>query len=221
MDKLEKIIDGLRTKVVTYFGQDNSGHSTDHLERTLRLALYLQEKEGGDRLVIGISAFIHDVHRIMQSKANKYVSPLESLPVVEEFLKDIKITKEQKRHILHVIEHHEEYNFSSKGNVNDIESLIVQDADNLDAIGAIGLVRVLKFGIVNNRVEYDPNIPLEQTDFVEGLGDPSTLHHIHNKISRLGDYMNTKTAAKLAKKRGKIINDFVKMYLNEYNGIFE
>jgi uncharacterized protein len=122
---------------------------------------------------------------------------------------------------LHVIEHHEEYNFSSKGNVEDIESLIVQDADNLDAIGAIGLVRVLKFGIVNNCVEYDPSIPLEHTDFVEGHDDPSTLHHIYNKIARLGDYMNTKTALKLAKKRSKIIKDFVNMYINEYDGVVE
>jgi len=221
MDKLEKIIKQLRTRVEKYFGKDNSGHSIDHLERTLRLALYLQEKEGGDRLVIGISAFIHDVHRIMQSKYDRYVSPLESLPVVEEFLKEIKISDDQKKHILHVIEHHEEYNFSSKGNVKDIESLIVQDADNLDAIGAIGLVRVLKFGIVNNRVEYDPSVPLEQTDFVEGVGDPSTLHHMHNKLARLGAYMNTKTALKLAKKRSKIINYFVKMYVDEYNGVFE
>ena len=221
MDKLDKIINQLRIKVEKYFSEDNSGHSIDHLERTLRLALYLQEKEGGDRVVIGISAFVHDVHRIMQSKLGRYVSPVESLPLVEELLKDIKITNDQKEHILHVIKHHEEYNFSSKGNVSDIESLIVQDADNLDAIGAIGLVRLIKYGIVYDQPEYEPNIPLKYTDFVEGVRDPSTIHHIHNKIARLAKYMNTKTALKLAKKRNKIIKDFVKMYIEEYNGVFE
>ena len=221
MDKLEKIIEKLRTKVEKYFGEDNTGHSIDHLERTLRMALYLQEKEGGDRVIIGVSAFIHDVHRILQTQLKKYVSPHDSLPVVEEFLKDLPLTKTQIKKILHVVENHEEYNFSSKGNVDDVESLIVQDADNLDAIGAIGLVRVIKYGVVNNCVEYDPTAPLAQNDFVEGVQDPSTIHHIYNKLVRLGEYMNTKTALKIAKKRAKIISQFVEMYVDEYNGVFE
>ena len=56
-------------------------------------ALYLQSKEGGDRIVVGISAFIHDIHRIMEIEQHRFVSPKESLPVVEEFLKDIDITE--------------------------------------------------------------------------------------------------------------------------------
>ena len=58
-------IDKLRDKIDNYFKKDASGHSIDHLERTLNYALYLQSKEGGDAVVVGISAFIHDIHRIM------------------------------------------------------------------------------------------------------------------------------------------------------------
>jgi len=143
--KLETIINRLRKKVENFFKCDKSGHNIDHLERTLKYATFLQSKEGGDILVIGISAFIHDIHRIMSDKLDRYVSPEESLSVVEDFISDIKITEEQKTHILHAIKHHEEYNFSSGKKVKDIESKILQDADNLDAIGAIGLVRVLKY----------------------------------------------------------------------------
>ena len=219
--RLDNIIKNLRIKVEKFFGKDKSGHSIDHLERTLKYATFLQSKEGGDLLVISISAFIHDIHRIMSDELNRYVSPEESLPVVEEFIADIKITEDQKNHILHAIKHHEEYNFSSGKKVTDIESKILQDADNLDAIGAIGLVRVLKYGINYNLLEYDPKTPLYNNDFVEGVRDASTIHHIYNKLMRLGDNMNTKTAKKISKNKTKLLKDFVDMYVQEFNGVHE
>lgn len=219
--RLDSIIKKLKVKVQKFFGNDKSGHSIDHLERTLKYATFLQSKEGGDLIVIGISAFIHDIHRIMSDELGRYVSPEESLPVVEEFIADIRLTNEQKDHILLAVKHHEDYNFSGGEKAHDIESKIVQDADNLDAIGAFGLVRVLKYGINYNLLEYDPNTPLYNNEYVEGTRDASTIHHIHNKLMRLGDYMNTKTAHHIAKNKTKILKDFVDMYIKEFNGEFE
>lgn len=219
MEKLEKIIKKLRKKVEAYFSKDASGHNIDHLERTMRYALYLQSKEGGDRIVIGVSAFIHDIHRIMGSEQHRFVSPKESLPVVKEFLEDVGITEKQKKDILRSIEHHEEYAFGSSGiNVTDIESLILQDADNLDAIGAVGIVRTFKYGFAHKIVDYDPNIPLYQRAYDESDDDPSTIHHINNKLIRLGKFMNTKTAKELAKKKIKLMKDFMKMFIQEATG---
>lgn len=222
MDKLENIIETLKTKVESYFSKDSSGHNTDHLTRTLQYALYLQSKEGGDRTVVGISAYIHDIHRIMSMEKGTFVSPKESLGVVSEFIADLDITNEQKEHILHAIEHHEEYNFGLGGvKVRDIESKILQDADNLDAIGAMGLLRTFKYGIAHNLLEYDPHTPLYRTDYEESSNDASTIHHIYNKLLRLGDYMNTTTAKALAKDKTKLMEDFMNMYIAEYNGDFE
>ena len=222
MEKLENIIETLKTKVESYFSKDSSGHNTDHLTRTLQYALYLQSKEGGDRTVVGISAYIHDIHRIMSMEKGTFVSPKESLGVVSEFIADLDITNEQKEHILHAIEHHEEYNFGLGGvKVNDIESKILQDADNLDAIGAMGLLRTFKYGIAHNLLEYDPQTPLYRTDYEESSNDASTIHHIYNKLLRLGEYMNTTTAKALAKEKTKLMEDFMKMYIAEYNGDFE
>ena len=219
MEKLEEIIERLREKVGTYFSKDASGHSIDHLERTLHYALYLQSKEGGDRLVVGISAFIHDIHRIMGAQQNRFVSPKESLPVVQEFLKDVDITENQKQRVLSAIEHHEEYSFGSGGiNVSDIESLILQDADNLDAIGAIGLVRTIKYSIAHNIPDYDASVPLYQNAYDERKEDPSTIHHINNKLIRLGENMNTKTARELAEKKTKLMKDFLDMFIKESTG---
>lgn len=219
MDKLCTIIDKLRDKVESYFGGDASGHSIHHLERTMRYALFLQSKEGGDRIVVGVSAFIHDIHRIMSDKEKRFVSPKESLPVVEEFLSDTDISPEQKQKILRAIEHHEEYAFGSGGvTATDIESLILQDADNLDAIGAVGLVRTIKYSIAHNIPIYDPSVPLYQNEYDESRHDASTIHHICNKLIRLGSNMNTKTAGQLAENKIKILRDFMDMYIDETTG---
>ncbi len=221
MDKLNTILEQLRAKVNSYFSKDATGHNTDHLERTLNYALYLQSKEGGDKTVVAVSALIHDVHRIMSGVQGKFVSPKESLPVVADFLNDLELTDEQKQHILNAVEHHEEYSFNNKGvTVTDIESKILQDADNLDAIGAIGLVRCIKYGHTNNLVEYNPDVPLYRNAYNEGMEEVSSIHHIYNKLMRLGDHMNTKTARKLAKKKTKLMAQFVDMYIKEFNGEF-
>jgi len=216
MDKLENYIKILSTKMKVYFDGDATGHSIDHLERTMKYALKLQEKEGGDRVVVGIAAYIHDVHRIMGTQQGRYVSPKESLPVVENFLKDLNLSSKRINHILHAVEHHEEYSFGQeKVAVDDIESKIVQDADNLDAIGAVGLVRTIKYCIAHNIPIYDPNIPLYRNEYSESIGDKSSIHHIYNKLIRLGKNMNTKTAKDIAKQKTKLLKDFVKMYIDE------
>ena len=219
MDKLEMAIGKLREGVGAYFSKDVSGHNIDHLERTMQYALYLQSKEGGDRLVVGISAFIHDIHRIMGAEQQRFVSPKESLPVVAKLLKNIDISQNQKEKILNAIEHHEEYAFGKNGvSVTDIESLILQDADNLDAIGAVGLVRTIKYSIAHNIPDYDPNVPLYQNAYDESKEDPSTIHHINNKLMRLGENMNTKTAKGLAKKKTKLMKEFMNMFIQETTG---
>jgi len=216
MEKVELLINQLRNKVEDYFNKDATGHNIDHLERTLKNALYIQSKEGGDRDVVGVSAFIHDVHRILGDKQKRFVSPKESLPIVKSFIDELDITNEQKEHILFAVEHHEEYKFGEKGvNVDDIESKILQDADNLDAMGAVGIIRLFKFGIVNNIKDYDPNVPLYRDKFDDSRTDASSIHHIYNKLLRLGSAMHTKTARKLAKKKTKLLKEFMYMFIDE------
>lgn len=80
MSKLDLMIDKLNTKLKIYFNAENTGHSTDHLNRVLKYALFLQKHESGDEIVIGVSAFVHDVHRIMTAESGKYISPKDSIP---------------------------------------------------------------------------------------------------------------------------------------------
>ncbi len=215
---LENYIEELKPFVINLFKNDSSGHDISHLIRTMNLALYLQEREGGDRIIIGISAFLHDVHRIMQTETGKFVSPKESLVEVKKILSNIDLNEEQVNKICYAIEHHEEYNWNGN-NVDDINTLILQDADNLDAIGAIGIGRTFAFSGSHNIAMYDENTPLNETnDFSEYNGyDPSTIHHFYHKLFKLGDNMNTKTAKLLANKRIEFMRTFVKEFLDEWN----
>ncbi len=216
MENIEKIIDPIRKNIEEYFSSDLSGHNVDHLDRVMKNALKIQVMEKkGDREVIAVSAFVHDVHRIMSSAEGRFISPKESLEVVAKLIEPTPLSKEQKQHVLYAVEHHEEYAFGEGVMVSDIESLILQDADNLDAIGAIGLVRTLKFGISKGLPVFDPTVPLYRNNFTEDKVDISTIHHIYNKLLRLGENMNTKSARKMAKKRTKLMEEFLKQYLEE------
>lgn len=215
---LEKYIEELRPHVIELFKKDFSGHDISHLESTMNTALYLQSKEGGDRIVIGIAAFLHDVHRIMQNETGNFVSPKDSLDTVKNILKYINLSNEQIEKICYCIEYHEQYNWNGN-NVDDINTLILQDADNLDAIGAIGIGRTFFYGGAHNVVMYNPSVPLnEKNDYVESnVNDESTIHHFYHKLFKLQDNMNTKTAKELAEKRTNFMKNFVNEFLSEWN----
>lgn len=215
---LEKYIEELRPHVIELFKKDFSGHDISHLERTMNTALYLQSKEGGDRIVIGIAAFLHDVHRIIQNETGNFVSPKDSLDTVKNILKYINLSNEQIEKICYCIEYHEQYNWNGN-NVDDINTLILQDADNLDAIGAIGIGRTFFYGGAHNVVMYNPSVPLnEKNDYVESnVNDESTIHHFYHKLFKLQDNMNTKTAKELAEKRTNFMKNFVNEFLSEWN----
>ena len=215
---IEEYIKKLEPHVMELFSKDSSGHDIGHLKRTMNTALYLSEKECGDKLIVGIAAFLHDVHRIMQNESGKFVSPKDSLYKVKEILSHINLSEEQINKICYAIEYHEEYNWNGT-NVTDINTLILQDADNLDAIGAIGIGRTFSYGGSHNVVMYDDKAPLnENNDYSEFNGDDeSTIHHFYHKLFKLGDNMNTDTAKKLAYKRVEFMKEFVKEFLDEWN----
>lgn len=215
---LEKYIEDLRPLVIELFKKDSSGHDISHLERTMNTALFLQSKEGGDRVVIGIAAFLHDVHRIMQNETGTFVSPKDSLDTIKNILSKIDLSNEQVEKICYCIEYHEQYNWNGN-NVDDINTLILQDADNLDAIGAIGIGRTFYYGGAHNVVMYDPSAPLnEKNDYTESNGNTeSTIHHFYHKLFKPGDNMNTKNAKDLAEKKTNFMKEFVNKFLSEWN----
>jgi uncharacterized protein len=215
---VEEYIEQVKPFLIKLFEDDSSGHDYWHLERTKNLALTLQEKEGGDRIVIGLAAYLHDIHRIMQNEMGRFVEPKESIPKVREILANTDLDEETVDKICFVVENHEIYSWHGN-NVDDINTLIVQDADNLDASGAIGIGRCFSYGGSNKMPMYDPTIPLsEDYDFTESKNDPSSIHHFYHKLMKLEETMNTDTAKEMAKSRVQFIRDFAEEFLDEWNG---
>ncbi|MFA6254714.1 MAG: HD domain-containing protein [Patescibacteria group bacterium] len=217
---IKKIINKLEAKVKKRFPHPSGEHDIYHLKRTLNLALKIQKQEGGDKLVIAVAAFLHDIHRMMRKAGKKYVSPKASLPVVKEILKGINIPKEKLSRIIYCIENHEEYSFSKQGRKStDLETKIVQDADNLDAVGAIAIARVFHWGGVHDTPIWLPGRPLGRKYYDEDdETDQSQIEHFYSKILRLKDDFNTKTAKKIAVRRHKFIEAYLKQFFAEWDG---
>ncbi|MFA6271566.1 MAG: HD domain-containing protein [Patescibacteria group bacterium] len=217
---MEKILEQLEKRVREMFHKESSGHDIHHLKRTLNLALKLQENEGGDRTVIGIAAFLHDVHRIIQNETGRLCLPKDSLHKVEELLEGVEITDEQKDKILHCVEFHEEYAFSKEGvTVQDVEAKIVQDADNLDGLGAIGIGRTFAYNGAHGIPMWEPDIPFaDGEEYDDTIHDPSAVHHCKNKLLRLAGHMNTETAKGMALHRHEFMKSFLEEFFAEWNG---
>jgi uncharacterized protein len=216
---LENYIEQIKPYIIELFKNDSSGHDISHLVRTMNVALTICEKENGDRLIVGIAAFMHDIHRIMQNEKGVFVSPKDSIPKVRDILSNTDLSTDIIDKICYCIENHEIYNWNGN-NVNDLNTLILQDADNIDAIGAIGIGRTFTYGGAKNIVMYDDNIPLEnENEFTDAKNDPSTIHHFYHKLFKLADNMNTNTAKEIAQERTNFMKLYVNEFLDEWNGI--
>lgn len=215
---LEKYIEIIKPYIIDLFNSDSSGHDISHLIRTMNIALKICETENGDKLIVGIAAFMHDIHRIMQNESGKFVLPKDSLDTVREILSNTDLEEEIINKICYCIEYHEEYNWNGN-NVEDINTLILQDADNLDAIGAIGIGRAFLYCGAHNLEMYDEDIPINIGDnYSEIDGDPTAIHHIYHKLFKLSDNMNTNTAKNMALERTEFMKAFVNEFLDEWNG---
>jgi len=219
MEDIDSIIDKLEKEVEPLFISESSGHDIYHLKRVFNLALHIQEKEGGDRFVVAVAAFLHDIHRIIQKETGRYCSPKDSLPKVDEIIRKFEITGEKAVKILHCIELHEEYDFSGNGKTaKDLETLIVQDADNLDAMGAIGIARAFMYGGAHSVPMWVPNVDYRREVYDESVNDPSEIHHFYGKLLKLKDNMNTKTGKKLASERHKFLENYLREFFSEWEG---
>jgi len=222
---LEEYIELLRPIVTEMFKSESSGHDIGHLERVMKIALYIQSKEGGDRVVVGVSSFLHDIHRLEQNKTGKYCSPKESLPIIEEILKDINFPEELKWKVLNAIEFHETYNWNSEDiKTNEIEALILQDADNVDLTGAMGVARTFAYAGVHNILFHDDNASIEELcseNYKEGVSRVETpIELFYHKVLKLREHMNTNTAKELAKDRDTFMQSFIDEFLKEWNSEF-
>lgn len=192
-----------------------SGHDWFHIERVWKLSLKIQEKEGGDKLVIELAALLHDIadpkfHNGDETIASK---------IVNEFLTEQKVDSATIEKVIFIIENMSFKNRNDAPENLPLELKIVQDADRLDAIGAIGIARTFNFGGYKNNLMYHPDIEpkLNQTKEEYKKSNGTTINHFYEKLLLLKDLLNTKTAKEIAEHRHRFMLQFLEEFYKEWN----
>ncbi|MFS0863288.1 HD domain-containing protein [Fredinandcohnia sp. 179-A 10B2 NHS] len=193
---------------------DSSGHDWWHIERVRKLALYIGTNESANIFVIEMAALLHD---IADEKLNN--SEKEGLAKVEQWLSSLQINETDQEHILEIIS-----TMSFKGGnrppVRTIEGQVVQDADRLDAIGAIGIARTFAYAGAHGDLMYDPDLPYRESMTKEEYrnGKSTAINHFYEKLLKLSTTLNTDTAKRIAEERHKFMLDFLEQFYKEWNG---
>ncbi|KFC19906.1 HD domain-containing protein [Chryseobacterium sp. FH1] len=195
-----------------------SGHDWFHIERVWKLSLHIHEKEGGDKLVIELAALLHDIadpkfHNGDETLATK---------IVTEFLTDQKVDSKIIAKVIFIIENMSFKNRNDAPKDLPLELKIVQDADRLDAIGAIGIARTFNFGGYKNNLMYHPDIEpkLNQSKEDYKKSNGTTINHFYEKLLLLKDLLNTKTAKEIGEERHQFMLQFLDQFYREWNVTF-
>lgn len=193
---------------------EGSGHDWFHVERVYNLAKFIAEKENANLFIVEMTALLHDIDDWKFSEGTD-----TNTTVTEEFLNSINIDKNDINRIISIIK-----TMSFKGGVvdstqNSIEGKVVQDADRLDAIGAIGIARTFAYGGSKGRAIYDPSIkPIDFTSLEQVKNQENhTINHFYEKLLKLKYLMNTDTAKIIADERHKFMESFLEEFYSEWN----
>jgi len=176
----------------------------------------IAESEVCDPIVVKLAALLHDIADSKFHNGDESIGP----KTAKNFLETQKVDELTLQHVLKIIE-----NISFKGGktqrtFSSIELDIVQDADRLDAIGAIGIARTFHYGGYKNRVIYDPNIEpnLQMTQDEYKNSQAPTLNHFYEKLLLIKDKMNTQTGKQMAQERHQFMVTFLAQFYAEWNG---
>lgn len=192
------------------------GHDWFHIERVYNNSLLIAQTEDVNLLIVQLGALLHDIADSKFHNGDESVGP----KVAREFLISEKVETPIVEHVIQIIK-----NISFKGgNFNttftSAELNVVQDADRLDALGAIGIARTFNYGGFKNRALYNPEVPpkLNMTKEEYKNSTAPTINHFYEKLLLLKDKMNTKTGKELAQKRHEYMEQFLAQFYAEWNG---
>jgi uncharacterized protein len=195
------------------FSKDYSGHDYYHSIRVYKNAINIAQKEGGNLLLIKLAALLHDVDD------RKLFDTSDQLDHARKFLMENGVDMAMQNDICEIIK---SVSFKGKESIipTSIEGKIVQDADRLDALGAIGIARTFAYGGHKGRPIYDPcEKPIEimtAEEYHRNTGN--SINHFYEKLLKLKDLMNTETARALALKRHTFMENYLNEFLSEWNG---
>ncbi|EAC2630108.1 HD domain-containing protein [Listeria monocytogenes] len=191
--KHEEIITAAQQWMQSHFEKEATGHDWEHIKRVWHLSKQIQTVEGGDKFTIELAALFHDYN---DSKLTE--DPLQATEIITTWLREKEIPKEVISKIIRIIQAVSFKNGKNPIHASTIEEKIVQDADRLDAIGAIGIARTFTYGGSHNREIANQNHP-----------ENTTLQHFYDKLLLIQEQLKTTTAQEIAVEKQKIMQDFI------------
>lgn len=194
------------------------GHDWFHIQRVFNNTLLIAKKEKVHRLTVSLAALLHDIADAKFYDGDERVGPKMAV----DFLNSINVPKDVVDHVENIIIHISFKNSLDKegSTFNSKELQVVQDADRLDAIGAIGIARAFNYGGFKNRELYNPEIApkLNLSKEAYKKSNSPTINHFYEKLLLLKDKMNTTTGKQLAEKRHQFLLDYLEQFFEEWNG---
>jgi uncharacterized protein len=212
----EKLIEKTIAFVKLQLQNAEGGHDWFHIERVYKNTLAIAKEEECDLFVCQLGALLHDIADSKFHNGDEKIGP----QTARIFLESEQVSKEIIEHVIRIIE-----NISFKGGnfqkeFNSIELQVVQDADRLDAIGAIGIARAFNYGGFKNRTIYNPaikpNLTMSKEEYKNA--DAPTINHFYEKLLSLKDKMNTESGKKIAEKRHEFMEMFLEQFYGEWQG---
>ncbi len=192
------------------------GHDWFHIERVYKNSLLIAQEEDCDLTVVKLAALLHDIADSKFNDGDETVGPRTA----RAFLETENVSEETIVHVINIIENisFKGGNFEKKFTSKELE--IVQDADRLDAIGAIGIARCFNYGGFKNRALYNPaitpNFNMSKEEYKNS--ESPTLNHFYEKLLLLKDKMNTPTGKKIAEARHQYMENFLSQFYAEWEG---
>ncbi len=191
------------------------GHDWWHIYRVWKLSKRIADSEDVNLLVVELGALLHDIADYKFYNGNEEIGPR----IAKEFLESLNLDEDIINQVVEIIR-----NISFKGTLNrkfiSKELNVVQDADRLDAMGAIGIARTFNYGGFKGRELYNPEVKpklnMSKEEYIKN--NSPTINHFYEKLLILKNGMNTKTGKKLAEHRHKFMEDFLKEFYREWNG---
>jgi len=213
------IIDATINFVKTELKNAEGGHDWFHIERVFKNAILISKDEKGDVFIVSLAALLHDIADPKFHNGDETIGPKKAA----EFLNNEKVDAKTCKHVINIIKHISFKNSLEKNSkiFNSKALKVVQDADRLDAIGAIGIARCFHYGGFKNRQIYNPevipNFNLSKEAYQNS--NAPTINHFYEKLLLLKDKMNTKTGKKIAEKRHLFMELYLKEFYEEWNGV--
>ena len=209
-----KVIQEVKKYLKENFKGEATGHDWWHIFRVWKMAKEIAKREGGDLFIIELAALLHDIADWKFHGGNTKASSEKAKILLNKYNINDKIIK----HICHIVDNVSFKGAGVKNKIKTKEGMIVQDADRLDVIGAIGIARTFAYGGFRGRQIYDPEIkPKLHKTFREYRNAKSaSINHFYEKLLFLKDRLNTKTAKEIVRKRHKFLEEYLKQFFKEW-----